>query len=271
MAKRISITLLFTVVIAIVALFAAAEVEAEYTGSFDAIGYTWFIHLGCRVEISIPFPEVIDCATGKCSKYTYMVTCPTSHSDILIRRDMASKIVQAECDGYPCTWETKCDGTGESSTGFGKYLIWNVVGKWNYGWSDSNSHTLSLILTGDDLGRDPTDFLIKHGQVLKFGPIQGPAPSCVQVDPNQPLSTESYIQVGPVTLQVLYNAAGESYDVTCEDCTIEEIELSELKLEYSGQEGTVIWIPFDEPIGAEASPGCYYYRTRTGKLKKICP
>ena len=164
--------------VAIVALFAATSVEAEYSGEFDTLEYTWFEHLGCRVEIATPFPDVIDCATGKCSEYTWEVTCPTSHSDILIRRDMEARIVKALCDGSDCTslWSMKRDGTGESSTDFGKFLIWNIAGKWNYGWSDSDPHTLSLILTGDDLGSDPTDFLIKHGQVLKYGPIQGPAP-----------------------------------------------------------------------------------------------
>lgn len=182
MPKRIFLTLLVTVVVGIIALFAATEVRAEYPGSFDPLGYTWFEHLGCRVEIVTPFPQVIDCPSGagKCSKYTWQVTCPTSHSDILIRRDMETRIEKALCDGEDCTalWLTKLDGSGESSTSFGQYLIWNVVGKWNYGWSDSFPHRLSLILTGDDLGRDPTDFLIKHGLVLKFGPIQGPAPLC---------------------------------------------------------------------------------------------
>ena len=208
MPKKISITLLFMLMVAIFALFAATEVGAQYTGSFDTVGYTWFEHRGCRVEIVPPFPEVIDCpqSTGKCSKYTWEVTCPTSHSDILIRRDMEARIEQALCDGDPCTWETKLDGSGESSTTFGQYLIWNVVGKWNCGWSTINPHTLSLILTGDDLGRDATDFLIKEGQELKFGPIQGPAPFCVSVlGDYTPAAVEEVMTIKSVQIKIQRN------------------------------------------------------------------
>jgi len=272
MPKRTSITLLSTVVIAIVALFAATEVMA-FCDNCDPPVDTL-----TNGDWKITLVSVLDCATspnctgsGLYDWYYEVKKVSTGRSKGL---NFLAMLIPDCCNGPKIAVDLVQSSLfkdyfavaeGEPTVNFGMYNEQTRVAK----GTPDNLIDWHLITNTNAKTESTIILKVRKVGVLAF---EMAVPGC-PLDPNQPLSTESYIQVGTVTLQVLYNAAGESYDVTCEDCTITDIKLSDLKLykEDDLEEGTVIWLPFDKPIGAEASPGCYYYRTRAGKLKRICP
>jgi len=228
MPKRISITLLFAVAIATVALFAVTEVGAQYSGTFDP--WTTFTYSGtdfkgdpfsCTVETASTFPDIINCPTDpakKCSKYCWTITdCSPSHIVFLIGQDFEAKFEQATVNSSPASWVPLCDGTVDPSIDmvFGENLIYNCNAKIDGDFSGTPPNTACAIFEGE-LGTRPTDLLIKGGQFRAYGPINSVGPPCEPVVLGVSSSTECNIlatlPAGTVYIDVVRGPDGCSVD-----------------------------------------------------------
>jgi len=197
MPKKISITLLFTVAVAIVALFAAAEVRAECT-QLELDNYECFVDDQGYFEVRIQKPFPLYDSDFDTSTYTWIITklsspYNASHFDLIIERNFEDKIVDGGLD---------CDGSGEASTDFAKYLTWNCYYKWD---PLPDPIILELSVNGK-FGSAPSDYLIKAGSSNVFGIIQAPAPFCVSVlGDYTPAAVEEVMTIKSVEIKILRN------------------------------------------------------------------
>jgi hypothetical protein len=290
MPKRIPITLLLTVGVAIVALLTATNVWAAACTSTEENNYECSDDNGkFEVRIIPPFPNIKPCSdysdpvacsagnpSGKYSEYQYQITNLTtpgaSHFNLIIEKPFEQKILGGFLD---------CDGSGDASTclRFAHGLTWNCV----YKESSLSGNVMNFYINvkGENSSA-PSDWYIKAGNDPDctdsvtpdgWGIIQAPSlPCAAAIEPGQPVTKSESFATPWVTFDILFDADGKSFDVvpTCGGCSV--VTVSNLgDLRFGDTAGTVTWFPYDTPVSASASPDCTYVRTRSGAVKKICP
>jgi hypothetical protein len=217
MPKKIPITVLFTVVTAVVALLAATEVGAQCPASFDQTTYKWFECRGFRVAIVDPFPSydsINDTSTFTWEVSNLSANYGPSHVEVLIER-IFSGMIEGKVNGSIVNGGLVCDGSGDSSSDFGKYLTYNCLYKWTPLPSPlPNPLQVSLTIQGQ-LASAPSDFFIKAGSCpvgpsgrdcpnSAWGPIQAPAPLCISVlGPYTPSATSDVRTIKGVQIKIL--------------------------------------------------------------------
>lgn len=274
MPKRISITLIFSVAIAIVVLFAATEVVAEPCGSGENTAdyeCTDGVQGNYTVRMVQPFPEIAVCPDNqgeKCTTYRWNIwPAAPSHFNLIVERPFLGKIVASASNGGPLD----CTGSGDPSQGadnYAKFLTWNCFLKFN---STANPY---VTLRGE-FADAATDWFVKQTSSSlngDYGITRGPSLSCVQIEPGQPITRAESFTTPSVTFDILFDEDGKSFDVvpTCTGCTV--VTVSTIgDLRFGDAAGTVTWFPFDIPVSAKTNPTCTYVRTRSGGVKKVCP
>ena len=185
MPKRISITFIFTMAIAIVALFAATEVVAEPCGSGENTA-DYECNDGVQgnytVRIVKPFPQIAPCTSypggtsypgENCSMYRWTIKPEDlSHFNLLVERQFQDKIVDSNGNNLDCS------GDGDPSQGagrFAQFLTWNCLLKFN------SSIDAPYVLVRGEFAYSPTDWQVKQTSDFQngdYGITQGLALPC---------------------------------------------------------------------------------------------
>lgn len=273
MSKRKIRVSLKTVVIAVIAIFAFAEITAAQadcpltTRSCSTNGWT--------IELLENYPKMTtNCPEGY-YEYRYQVCKQGTSGDNcnaagLARVNLAipdccpDEIVLTKASGCGEPLLTFPVGVGDPITKFerGDQFVYAVrLPFWGPRVNERSfcANTASLDETSICLDR-------RLRPSLDCCKIKGPA--CPTN--NDPLAEVS-IKQGPVEFSIQYSG-GKSVDVLCPDCTeIKTLTLNDLVLYVEGKEvGTVTWLPYDTPIQSTASPECTYTRLRNGTVKVTC-
>jgi hypothetical protein len=159
----------FTLVFAIVAVFAASEVLAAQCGAGDNTA-DYECNDGVvenyTVRIVKPFPLIADCAnsSGKCSTWRWNISPDAlSHFDLIVERSFGAAIVD-DLSGTPLSTLLDCDGSGDVSQGgsdFARLLTWHCVLQVPTDASEEITHSISL---RGEFAAGPTDWYVKQAE-----------------------------------------------------------------------------------------------------------
>jgi hypothetical protein len=275
MPKKIHITFLFTVLIAIVALFAATQ-PAAANGSLgdgncdssEAALFQCFENAGYVVEI-LPcngqFPCIIT-PSGD-SDFRYRITEIGSdlirYINLLIPAAPELEILSST----PPNRMLFTAPQGDKTSKFGRGLtLYNTVRLDKY---DGRSGDISLTLRGRVPAVHNAMGLIAHSSdYRRWGTGEILVPGGLPQE-NEPVSAGTLFSGAEFDWRLLYDAAGNSNDAECvptEDCTVTTLLVNQIPFGV----GLLDSLPIDEPFVASSSPGCTYVRTRSGGVKKIC-
>jgi len=273
MPKKISITSLFTVGIAIVALFAATQAVAAngFLGDGDcdpseAALFQCFQSAGYVVEI-LPCNGAFPCIVSDNSVFNYRITEKGSEKikyiNLLISAAQELKILSST----PAKRMLFTGGQGDKTSKFGRGLIlYNTVRLDKY---NGRGGDISLTLQGkipvshNAMGLIPNSDWKQWGigEILLPG---GPPPENAE---NEPIASETLFKGAEFDWRLLYDAGGNSIDAECDfPCWVETLLVNEIPFGA----GLLDSLPFDEPFVVGNSPGCTYVRTRSGGVKKLC-
>ena len=276
MPKRISKTLLFIAMIAIVALFAATEVMADFGCEAETYCYTqneW--------KITLTGPGSLeDCDstdnTVNCYGYKFTIEGPPPRYSrkgldhiYWFKPDCCYNKIDMFQTGVTGDPEHYCFpvGAGETTMKYGQGNFQASTCKFTANTSETEwPFRASTNKTGE------ISVCLKVKSAMECCAIRGP----VCGDGYQPLSGSKTFTQGEVTFAITYDLAGNSNGVDClapATCTVQTIPLNQLRVKKYNEtrEGTVMYWPYDTPFQATASPGCTYVRTRSGGVKYVCP
>jgi hypothetical protein len=278
MPKKISITFLFTVVIAIAALFAATVAvaangvpdlgdgvcdpsEEELFQCFESAGYVVEI-----LQINGEFPQII---AGN-SVFNYRITEKGSefikYINLLIPAAQDLEILSST----PPQRMLFTGAQGDKSSKFGRGLtLYNTVrlDKYN-GKSGDISLTLrdKVPVIHNAMGLIPNSNPSSWGK----GEILLPGGLPQENADNEPIASEKLFKGAEFDWKLIYDEGGNSFDVECVPrgaCMVETLLVNKIPF---GTGGLLNSLPIDEPFVASDSPGCTYVRTRSGGVKKLC-
>jgi hypothetical protein len=170
MSRRISITLLFAVAIAIVALFAVTEIVAQdpFPPCPNPLGsdYNGFECNGFKVDFSDCVYIKEDNQTKCTWKVDQLGANEISHFLVTVRPDLVSSLADHACKAngvtIDCSIVVITDGSADPSTKiFGKYLGSALV-KFDGGFANYTSVEATLIFNGH-FGTELANFFVKSG------------------------------------------------------------------------------------------------------------
>jgi hypothetical protein len=278
MPKRIHKTLLFMAIIAIIALFATNEVMAQDCSPPEICE----TNSGWTID-HIDGPTAVDhdnnAATPDLYQHTYAICQPgtgavgepacdpsgLNHFLIAIPVCCPDDIVIDTAPGFAtpvCYPVAEGDPTLNWLLGYSQAFVCKLLPQPNGEWA--------FVTNTPAVGE--TSVALKSGQgkkaVSDYCSIIGPA--CFVE--SEPRSGGRSIQQSGIDYSLLFNTAGNSFDVDCPDCTRKyTLQMENLLLYIEGLAvGHVSWMPYDTPITSHASPDCIYVRTRSGGVKKVC-
>jgi len=302
MPKKISITIILTVVLAAFALFAATPAVAGSVGCTDTYPCTGFAQ---------DFEGFLE---GECGDFfnpvggSYADICEeitTFPSDKILKItaievEAANRnIVTPENPDEDILFDTDITDPDYCFYNWGLWLEFNF-GLYNLKFTDlgtSGNELESAIL--DTMPSDvrvcklkqpsnPLTYLPVNQQISlpagayiigyddasgdnDFTDIMLAAIPVVEPEPAEPVARSKAFKTKTVDFELLLDVKGNSYDAVCPTCSVPVATFQKLADLPTFDEGELEHVPYDLPWGASLSPGCVYVRTRSGGVKKVCP
>jgi hypothetical protein len=280
MPKKMSITRLCAILIAIVALFAASQAGAQEDPDFcppitnEAGRYTIILKDG--------FPSPVE---GGFS-WVYQITADPPWK-IKIIRDVF--LTYPDCCGEDIKILEPADPHITPPCGSAlRFRQWPKVCddftlKLPFTKPNRKDGEITIITATNNIGISTFGIRTTHFGFF-VAAIAGPACAPNVALENEPVLGKTFFKGEEFDWNLLLDKDGNSFDVECpnNDCIIDTLQLEDIEFSSNGVEpgiessseqpssGFLDSLPFDEPFVASSSPGCTYVRTRSGGVKRLC-
>jgi hypothetical protein len=292
MPKNIFTTHLCTILVAILALFAAQTVAANgelgdgICDELEANLFQCFEDAGYVVEI-LPCNGQFPCLESGNSVFNYRITEVGTKKIQFINLLLPAMSDLEILSSTPARRKLFRDGRGDKISKFGRGLtFYNTLRLWKHNYHKKKGD-ISLTLRGDIPALHNAMGLIISLDWRKWAIGEILLPGGLPAENEQVLG-KTFFKGVDFDWNLIFNAAGLSVDVECpnDDCTITTLQLGDIEFSSNGNgeepaaiksssetpsNGFLDSLPFDQPFVAGDSPGCTYVRTRSGGVKRMCP